>query len=259
MQYQSLSPNIGVANVNETVTFYTKTLGFQLVVSNPDSGILEWVMLKNGDAVIMFQEMQSLKTEYPQLADYQSPGALTFYVKMKNMKVLYEKLRDTAHLAQDLHKTFYGTDEFAIFDNNGYILTITEESGEPVSIKNYDNFFLPAENYKESVSFYADKLELEKKFEFPEQGMIAFSVGKEEAAIILKDKTKIPDTIPTIWMEVEDVYAIYDKLKTSIAFLSEPFRIRTGWAVEFTDPSGNRLGFADYNRPLAPEGELGER
>ena len=32
----------------------------------------------------------------------------------------------------------------------------------------------------------------------------------------------------------------------NIRFLSEPFRIRTGWAVEFFDPSGNRLGFVDY-------------
>ncbi|MDR2920927.1 MAG: VOC family protein [Tannerella sp.] len=246
MQYQSLSPNIGVANVNETVTFYTETLGFKLVLSTPNSGELEWAMLKNGDAVIMFQEMQSLKKEYPQLTDYQSPGALTFYVKMKNMKDLYSKLKDTSFLALEMHKTFYGADEFAIFDNNGYILTITEDSTEPLTIKNYDNFFLPAENYKESSRFFAETLELEKKFEFSEQGMVAFSIGKEEAAIILKDKTKFPDSAPTIWMEVEDVHTIYDKLKTSIVFLSEPFRIRTGWAVEFTDPSGNRLGFTDY-------------
>ena len=52
-----------------------------------------------------------------------------------------------------------------------------------------------------------------------------------------------------IWVViiVDDVRAKYAALQgRNIRFLSEPFRIRTGWAVEFFDPSGNRLGFVDY-------------
>ena len=116
---------------------------------------------------------------------------------------------------------------------------------EPVM--NYDNFFFPAENLAESRRFYQEVLGLPVKFDFSEQGMLAFRVGDEEAAIILKDRQKFPDITPTLWITVEDVRAIYAALKDkNIAFLSEPFRIRTGWAVEFTDPAGNRLGFTDY-------------
>lgn len=246
MEYTTLSPNMGVSDVNATVAFYTETLGFNLIMSNPDSGILEWAMVSNGGATLMFQEMDSLKKEYPQLANRSSSATLTFYIKMKNVKGLYEKLKDTEYLAQDMHQTFYGANEFAIFDNNGYILTMTEETVAPVTIKNYDNFFLPADDFNKSIQFYTQTLGLEKKFEFPEEGMVAFKVGGEEAAIILKDKNKMPDSVPTIWIEVTDVHIIYNKLATSIPFLSEPFRIRTGWAVEFTDPTGNRLGFTDY-------------
>ena len=32
-----------------------------------------------------------------------------------------------------------------------------------------------------------------------------------------------------------------------VEFLSPPFRIRTGNAVEFDDPFGNRLGITDYD------------
>ena len=74
-----------------------------------------------------------------------------------------------------------------------------------------------------------------------------FRVGNEEAAIILKERKKFPDMVPTLWIEVEDVRAKYAALQgRNIRFLSEPFRIRTGWAVEFVDPSGNRLGLVDY-------------
>jgi predicted enzyme related to lactoylglutathione lyase len=114
-------------------------------------------------------------------------------------------------------------------------------------MKNYDNLFLPTENIEESKKFYSDVLGLPIKFDFANQGMIAFKVGNEEPAIILKDKAKFPNAKPTIWIEVEDVKEIYEKLRSKgVQFISEPFKIRTGWAVEFTDPSGNQLGFADY-------------
>ncbi|WP_298828315.1 VOC family protein [uncultured Capnocytophaga sp.] len=112
---------------------------------------------------------------------------------------------------------------------------------------NYDNFFLPAENFEESKRFFAEVLNLKIKFDFSDIGMIAFNVGDEEPAIILKDKKKFPNTKPTIWIEVDDVKQIYDELQgKGVSFLSPPFPIRTGWAIEFLDPSGNVLGFTDY-------------
>ena len=111
----------------------------------------------------------------------------------------------------------------------------------------YDNFFFPVDDLAASCSFYQDVLDLPVKFDFSENGMVAFQVGDEEAAIILKERKKFLDMTPTVWIEVEDVQAKYAALQgRNIRFLSEPFRIRTGWAVEFIDPSGNRLGFVDY-------------
>lgn len=114
-------------------------------------------------------------------------------------------------------------------------------------MKNYDNLFLPARDMEESRKFYTETLGLSLKFDFSDMGMVAFNVGEEEPAIILKDVSKFPDVKPTIWFEVDDVRETYQQLKAKdVSFLSEPFRIKTGWAVEFADPSGNRLGITDY-------------
>lgn len=116
-------------------------------------------------------------------------------------------------------------------------------------IKNYDNFFLPSNDMEESKKFYTEVLELPVKFNFSDIGMISYNVGNEEPAIILKDTSKFPDMKPTIWFEVECVKETYKKLKSKgVSFISEPFRIKTGWAAEFTDPSGNRLGITDYDK-----------
>ncbi len=117
-----------------------------------------------------------------------------------------------------------------------------------MTIKDYDNFFLPTKDLKKSQAFY-EKLGLLIKFDFSDQGMLAFRVGNQEPVIILKDTNKFPNAKPTIWFVVEDVQSEYKELKEKgIIFLTEPFEIYTGLAVEFEDPFGNRLGITDYSK-----------
>lgn len=114
-------------------------------------------------------------------------------------------------------------------------------------IKNYDNFFIGVSDLTEAKEYYERVLGLKLKFDFSKNGMMAFNVGNEEPAIILKDENKFPNMKPTFWFEVEDVEKEYKNLKEKgVNFLSEPFQIRTGMAVEFEDPFKNRLGITDY-------------
>lgn len=109
-----------------------------------------------------------------------------------------------------------------------------------------DNFFFPADDMPSAVEFYKE-LGLSVKFDFSDKGMVAFRIGKDEPAIILKDRSKFRDAKPALWLAVDDVHTEYAQLKKAgIRFLSEPFDIRTGMAVEFEDPGGNRLGLVDY-------------
>lgn len=114
---------------------------------------------------------------------------------------------------------------------------------------NYDNFFLPSSDLKKGREFYQNLLGLPVKFDFSNMGMIAFKVGDNEPAIILKDIGKFPETKPTIWFVVANVQEEYKRLSAKgLKFLSEPFAIHTGLAVEFEDPFGNRLGLTDYSK-----------
>ena len=102
---------------------------------------------------------------------------------------------------------------------------------------------------KKGKAFYQDVLGLPVKFDFSNVGMIAFKVGGNEPAIILKDTGKFPEAKPTIWFVVDSVQEEYERLSAKgLKFLSEPFEIHTGMAVEFEDPFGNRLGLTDYSK-----------
>lgn len=114
------------------------------------------------------------------------------------------------------------------------------------TITSYDNFFLPAGNLDTAKEFYKTQLGLDIKFDFSEMGMVAFKVGDNEPAIILRTGENVK---PAIWFTVDNVQQAYKELKEKgIEFLSEPFEIHTGFSVEFNDPFGNKLGITDYTK-----------
>jgi predicted enzyme related to lactoylglutathione lyase len=113
-------------------------------------------------------------------------------------------------------------------------------------IKDYDNFFLPATDLDTAKDFYKTKLGLDIKFDFPDKGMVAFKVGDNEPAIILR---KADNVKPAILFVVDDVQNAYEQLKQrGVEFLREPFEIMTGLSVEFVDPFGNKFGLTDYSK-----------
>ena len=74
---------------------------------------------------IMLQEQKNLIEEYPTLNTQQIVPTFTLFITVDNVQKMYDDLKNKAKIAKELHKTFYGKDEFAIFDNNGNILTIS--------------------------------------------------------------------------------------------------------------------------------------
>ena len=116
-------------------------------------------------------------------------------------------------------------------------------------IKDLDNIFLPVKDLEKAKKFYHETLGLTTKFDFPEKGISAFNIGKSEPALILKDIHTYPAKPALFWFVVEDVKASYEHLKSkNIEFCSEPFEIKTGYAVEFMDIDGNKIGITDYSK-----------
>jgi uncharacterized glyoxalase superfamily protein PhnB len=123
---ESLSPNIFVDNMTETIDFY-KSIGFQVVMTVPETGPeLVWAMLVNGDVTFMFQTFASLGDELPNV-NRSNGGSLLFYIKLKKIREFFELISDKVKVLKPLETTFYGATEFSILDNNNYVLTFAED------------------------------------------------------------------------------------------------------------------------------------
>ncbi len=124
--YETITTNIMVKNVKETIKFYEEKLGFQKVLSVPEEGeILNFAILNKDKISIMIQEQKNLIEEYSTLKTDEIVPTFTLFITVDDVSAVYNELKDRVKIAKELHKTFYGKDEFAIFDNNENILTIS--------------------------------------------------------------------------------------------------------------------------------------
>ena len=121
----SMSPNIFVKNINETIDFY-KHLGFNLVTTVPEEGNPVWAMMNCGNATFMFQTFESLGNELPTISR-ENGGSLLFYFKITAIRNFFDQIKDNVKVIKGLEVTFYGATEFSIEDNNGYLLTFAED------------------------------------------------------------------------------------------------------------------------------------
>lgn len=123
--YKEITPNIMVENVKETLDFYKDYLGFEVVLTVPEQGeTLDFAIVRKDEISIMFESKTSLSKEYPTLEINEIKPSFTLFIVVSNVEDLYNHLKDKVKIAKELHQTFYGKLEFAIFDNNNNILTI---------------------------------------------------------------------------------------------------------------------------------------
>lgn len=125
-KFKSCVANLGVENVDETISFYREKLGFEVVMAFPEEGDRLWGMVKRGDVTIMFQQFGSMKQEYKDLEIKNPSSSITFYIDVEDIQRLYDEIAKKVPLYIELHETFYGAQEFAIKDLNGYRLVFAE-------------------------------------------------------------------------------------------------------------------------------------
>lgn len=125
MTMETVSPNIFVNDIHATVEFY-KILGFTVTTAVPEEKDPIFVMMTCGSVTFMFQTFASIKNTLP-LVNRSNGGSLLLYMKVKSIRVLFEKINDKVTVLHGLEKTFYGATEFSIKDNNNYMLTFAED------------------------------------------------------------------------------------------------------------------------------------
>ena len=123
----SIIPELLVEDLEKTLSFYTKVLGFKTVMSFPEKHPY-FALLKQGKVEIMLYHRTQFSEEIPKFTNINMGGSLALFIKIDKIKQYYTKLKNKAEIIQPLHKTDYDTQEFSIHDVNGYVLIFSEET-----------------------------------------------------------------------------------------------------------------------------------
>jgi uncharacterized glyoxalase superfamily protein PhnB len=118
--FTSLHPMLRTKDLKATIEFYTQRLGFVCEGFSAEDG---WASLRR-DAVEIMVATPNVHVPFDTPAFTGS-----FYFNVENVATLWAQLKDVVEIAYPLETFHYGMSEFAIYDNNGYML----QFGAPAS------------------------------------------------------------------------------------------------------------------------------
>jgi len=117
-KFHHLRPMLWTDKLKETVDFYTTVLGFTLNEFNEDWG---WADLSRGEASLMLAR----PNEHEGFDGVKFTGS--FYIRVDDADALWQELRNKTRVCYEIENFDWGMREFAIYDNNGYILQFGHE------------------------------------------------------------------------------------------------------------------------------------
>jgi len=108
-------------NLEGAVAFYVDVLGFTCREKNDEWG---WASLNLDDVWIMLSRPNAHEK-------YEKIGFTgSFYFTTDDVEAMWTKLKDKARICYDIETFPWGMREFAVYDNNGYLLQFGQEIDE---------------------------------------------------------------------------------------------------------------------------------
>jgi uncharacterized glyoxalase superfamily protein PhnB len=119
MRLQGLTPMLRTLDLKGSIDFYTTVLGFVCEGSSDEWG---WASVRRDNVTIMF----ALPGEHEPFDGPFFTGSL--YINPDDVDALWERVKDKARVCYPIETFDYGMREFAIYDNNGYLLQFGHET-----------------------------------------------------------------------------------------------------------------------------------
>jgi uncharacterized glyoxalase superfamily protein PhnB len=128
MKLENVKPMLAVNSMDDTIRFYCEVLGFEC--ANRMEG---WAALRKDSVEVMI----SIPNAHEPFEKPTLTGSL--YFTSDDVDDLWEKIKEKTQVVYPIENFYYGMREFAIRDNNGYILQFGQEITDPSQIPAEEN------------------------------------------------------------------------------------------------------------------------
>ncbi len=120
-RFKALRPILWTENLNASIEFYTEILGFTLQERNDD---WQWASLEKNRVGIML----AIPNQHESFKEIGFTGS--FYFTVDHVDQLWEKVKTKAKICYGIETFDWEMREFAVYDNNGYILQFGQHIDE---------------------------------------------------------------------------------------------------------------------------------
>ncbi len=132
MQLQQLIPMLNVADIDTSLDFYRRALGFEIVSDPAMVAEWRWATIRSGSTELMLAETESP----PALPTGIDPHANTawpviFYFYPDDVSELHARVVAEDYTPTEITVTIYGMREFSLQDPDGHMLSFGEDADDP--------------------------------------------------------------------------------------------------------------------------------
>ena len=125
-QFNSITPNLVVADVARSVAFYRDVLGFAIDATVPEAPPYVFASVKSGAVGIFLNAAEPAYAEYPAFKDRPIGGTLTLFIEVEDIEHWHAMVKSAVKIVMPLEHKWYGVTEFAIADPDAYVITFAE-------------------------------------------------------------------------------------------------------------------------------------
>ena len=127
---QSLTPNVIVEAIEPVLPFWVDRLGFAVTDKVNEGNRLGFVILTHGPVEVMYQTLESVRNDVPELVDIPLRGNALFVkvATLEELDAIDKALSDAVRIIPR-RKTFYGADEIIVREPAGNVVTFAHFAG----------------------------------------------------------------------------------------------------------------------------------
>lgn len=118
MKLSKLTPVLYTNKLQETIDFYVNTFGFTCLAFDVH---LVWAKIRLNEIDLM------LSKPVAHLSFKEAIFTGSFYFLTDNVEEIWIKIKDKTKICYPIEDFNYGMREFAVYDNNGYLLQFGQE------------------------------------------------------------------------------------------------------------------------------------
>ena len=126
MNFADFTPNLIVADIDRSMSFYRDVLGFGPVATVPDAAPFVFAWMQRGGVSVFLNAVSGV--DLPELVARPIGGTATLFLTIEaetsaaGIDALFAEVHEKARVVMPLKDQFYGMREFGIEDPDGYII-----------------------------------------------------------------------------------------------------------------------------------------